>query len=86
MPVRARDLRANIIEMGFERGVVHTLELLLDEHVQTRNQMRQLAELQNDTIDQVGKFLTMGEGIRRKVDQMQRDKDQGEAIDHGDPV
>jgi len=50
-PVRARDLRANIAELGFERGVVATLEGHLDEFVSFRQDVLNMARIQNDLID-----------------------------------
>jgi hypothetical protein len=68
--------------MGFEKGVVHTLELLLDEYAQTRQHMRELTELVQLCINQIDNFVNIGQGMQRKLDQIARDKEQGEA--HGD--
>jgi hypothetical protein len=83
-PVRARDLRANIAEHGFENGVVMTLEALLDEHTQDRQHLREMAALLDQCMDHLNRMMTVGTSITQKLDQMKRERDQGDAIDHGD--
>ena len=81
-PVRARDLRSAIKEMGFEPAVVYILELLLDEHTQDRQHMRELASLVDQCIDQVTKMVGVGSSITQQIDQIKRDRDRGEEIDN----
>ena len=83
-PVRARDLRANIAEHGFENGVVYTLEQLLDEHTQDRQHLREMASLLNRCMDQLNKVVAVGSSITQELDQMKRDQSKGDAIDHGE--
>lgn len=85
MPVRARDVRSNIQSMGFERGMAHTLELLCEEHVAVLQQLVSLAEIQNAMIDRMNEFMTIGERIQEKVDQLRRDQRTGDQLD-GDKV
>jgi hypothetical protein len=80
MPIRARDLRVNIAEMGFERGVVHTLELALEDMSAIRSNMRDAAELLQGCIDQMDRFLAVSEGLQTRIDQLRRDQ-QGDEYD-----
>jgi len=76
--VRARDLRVNIKEMGFENGVVHTLELLLDEYAETRQHLQQAVEMLARCVDTIEKLTHAGNGMRRLIEQMERDRTGGE--------
>ena len=80
--VRARDLRANIAELGFEKGVVHTLELFLEEFAGHRQHMRELTELVAQCVDEVEKLIHVGVSLRLKVEQIKRDHEQGN--EHGE--
>src|SRR5215467_3882593 len=70
--VRARDLRSNISEWGFERGVVITLEQLLDEFAGYRQHMRELTDLTAQCVDQIDKFITIGDGLKRDIENIKR--------------
>ena len=82
-PVRARDLRSNIQELGFEQGVVATLEALLDEHTQDRQDMREMAQLLDQCIDHVAQMVNVGTEMQKRMDDLKRIRDQGDAVDHG---
>ena len=45
MAIKARDVRVNIAEVGFERGVVHSLEAAIEEINALRSNLRDAAEL-----------------------------------------
>lgn len=81
-PIRARDLRANIKQMGFEQGTVHTVELALQELGELRQHMRELAELVSQCIDHVDRMVivntAMADQIKR-IKREQRGEDSGEA-------
>ena len=83
-PVRARDLRDNIRSMGFERGTIYTLELLLDEFAAHRENMRDMTELLAQCIDNVAKMVHVGEHAKAQIEELKRRRDQGDAIDHGE--
>lgn len=80
--IRARDLRANIKEQGFERGVVATLEVMMDEMAELRQHMRQAVELVDQCIEQIDKLANVGDQMRNVLQQMRRDRQQGD--EHGD--
>jgi len=63
--------------MGFERGVAHTLETILDERVQEREQMRELTKLVAQCIDQVEKMVHVGDAMSRSLDEVKRIQQQG---------
>jgi len=71
-PIRARDLRANIKELGFETGVVKTLELMLEEHSHMRYQLHQMATLLDACIDQVSNMVNVGKAMTEKMDELKR--------------
>lgn len=84
MPLtRARDLRANIKEMGFERGVVHTLELALEQQSEMHGHIRQMSELITTCIEQVEKMVVVGDHMRQTVDQLRRDLKGNDDADPG---
>ena len=66
-PVRARDLRANISDLGYERGVVTTLEALLDEFAAHRQNLREMSIILDNIIDRMQVFVSLGEELQRKV-------------------
>ena len=80
--VRARDLRTNIHEMGFEKGVVHTLELFMEEYSQHRQHMRELTELVSQCIDQVEKMVHVSSAMSETMQQIRRDAERGD--EHGE--
>ena len=75
-PIRARDLRTNIAELGFEKGVVVTLEHLLDEQAGMRQTLREMAELLSTCINQVERMVNAGSAMAEKLKQMERDSEQ----------
>ena len=75
-PVRASDLRSAIKEMGFEPAVVYILELLLDEHTQDRQHLREMASMLDQCIDKVMQMVTVGTSITQQMDQLKRDRQQ----------
>jgi hypothetical protein len=77
MAVRARDLRSNIAEMGFERGVVHTLELALEDLSALRANLRDAAETMQLMADNLEQFLKIGQGLSNKIEALRRNQ-QGE--------
>jgi hypothetical protein len=82
MVVRARDLRSNIAELGFEKGTVQTLELLFAEHVELRQHLRELTGLVAQCIDQTNNFVQIAGGMRDAIDRIKRERQQGD--EHGE--
>lgn len=77
--VKARDLRANIQELGFEHGVVATLELLLEEHAANRQYIRDLSNITEKLIDNFERMVAVSDGLRRHIDALKRVQEEGEA-------
>ena len=75
-PVRARDLRANINELGYEVGVVTTLEAMLEEYSETRQNLREMAELLNECIDRVNDMVSVGTEMKQRIEEMKRVQEQ----------
>jgi hypothetical protein len=63
--------------MGFEKGMVHSLERLLDEMAGWREDIRQLVELTAQCIDGVEKLNQINDGMKRKLDELRRIRQQG---------
>ena len=82
-PVRARDLRSAVAELGFEMGVVTTLERLLDEYATHRQQLRELTQLVDRCIDEVSKMVSVGSSMREQIDRLKRERDLSEDITDG---
>ena len=80
MTVRARDLRENIKEMGFDRGVVHTLELLLDECAAHRQYLQQLAKIQSDMADRLLELANVGGDLVTRIEAIRRSEEQYEQL------
>jgi hypothetical protein len=74
MPIRARDLRVNIAEQGFERGVVHTLELALEDLNALRSNMRDATELMQVMSDNLEGFLKISSGLNDKLNELRRNR------------
>lgn len=74
-PVRARDLRLNIKDMGFEQGVVTTLEHLLDEFAAHRQYLRELSELQSTCMDTMAQFIQISEAMKHRLETLRRTQD-----------
>ena len=71
---RGRDLRRNIAELGFERGVVTTLELHLDEFISLRQSMTELAKIQNDIIDSLVQLGHVIQRTQHGLDELQKNE------------
>lgn len=71
-PVRARDLRANIKDYGFEQGVVVTFEAFLDEFTQYRQHQRDVVEMLELCSKNIERFLDISSGMQEQLDTMRR--------------
>jgi hypothetical protein len=71
-PIRARDLRHNVSEMGFEKGVMHTLELLLEEFSEQRQNMRSLAQMMDLCVQQIENMVKLNDAFKHTLEEMQR--------------
>jgi hypothetical protein len=78
MPIRARDLRVNIAELGFEKGVVHTLELALEDLSAMRQNLHDAAETMQLMSDNLEQFLKISEGLRSQLELFRRRQQQDE--------
>lgn len=80
--IRSRDLRVNIKDHGFERGVVMTLEAALDEMAELRQHMRELVPMVARVVDELDKLMHIGDAMQKSIQQMRREQRQGD--EHGD--
>jgi hypothetical protein len=70
--VRARDLRANIATLGFEKGVVVTLELMLEENSSQRQTMREVVAMLDGMVDQLNKMIGISVKMRDEIESIKR--------------
>ena len=75
MPIRARDLRANIKDYGFENGVVLTVEAMLEEQGEIRQHLREAVEMLAMFTDRLSDLHLIANGMQNKMDQMKREQD-----------
>ena len=81
-PLRMRDVRSLIQEMGFERAIVNVLERLIDERAGDRQAMRDLAELMSKCIEQVDNMVQVGDAFGAKLKEIERREQQYRDTDH----
>lgn len=77
---RARDVRANIKEMGFEKGIELSLTLLADEMTGFRQSMKEMSELQSMMIDRLTDTMQISGAMATKISEMQRTEDQFDSV------
>ncbi len=80
MPVRARDIRRWIKELGFENGVVHTLEQMAEEQISHRQDMASLADIQSTVVESLERLNIIHEGVAKQLDEMRRREEQYNAV------
>lgn len=85
MALRARDLRSNILSMGFEKGVVHTVELMIEESIGYRQNLVQMAELQSQMLDKLADMVDVSGHMRQRLDEMKRREEQYDSVRSEDP-
>lgn len=75
-PFRARDVRANILELGFEKGIELSLTLMADEMVGVRSTLKEMAEIQSLLIDRLTDMTQVNGAMAQKISEMHRVEDQ----------
>jgi hypothetical protein len=71
-PVRARDLRVNVQQLGFEKGMMTTLELLLEEMVLIRQLTQGCVEMQNEFVRVISDLVQISDELRNRVETQQK--------------
>lgn len=71
-PVRARDLRVNVQQLGFEKGMMTTLELLLEEMVLIRQLTQGCVEMQNEFVRVISDLVQISDELRNRVESQQK--------------
>jgi hypothetical protein len=64
----------NIAEMGFEKGVVHTLELVLEDLSALRSNLQTLVNLTDQNIDTMHQFIAIGDSMKQSIEQLRRNQ------------
>lgn len=77
---RARDVRANIKELGFEKGIELSLTVLADEMTGFRQSMKEMSELQSMMIDRLTDMTQVSGAMAQKINEMKRAEDQFDSV------
>jgi len=77
---RARDVRANIKELGFEKGAELSLTLVADEMAGIRQSITELTNMVNQCIDLISNMTTINGEMAQQIDRMKRNEDQFESV------
>lgn len=86
MPVRARDVRVAVGTMGFEKGVVHILELLCEDLVGHRETQKDMAEVISLVASNVERMISVGTSMSDKLADMERKDKQWEGVQSEKPL
>ena len=70
--VRARDLRANIKELGFEKGVTVTLELLLEDFNSQRNTLNEAIAIISRLVDSFDEVMAVATHFKTQLEEARR--------------
>ena len=76
--IKARDVRTYIQELGFEKGVVQSLERILDSMAEIRQHAIELTDLASRCVDELGKLNQINDGMKRTIDEIRRIRQQGD--------
>jgi hypothetical protein len=68
----------NIAELGFEKGVVHTLELALEDLSALRGNLRDAAETMQLMVNELEKFMKVATTMGQRIDEIRRRQQQDE--------
>lgn len=72
---KARDVRADIKELGFEKGVERALTLMADEQVGVRQSLGEIASILDQLINRMHETVLVNEQLVKQIDALRsRDK------------
>lgn len=66
--MRTREIRDRITSMGFERGVVYSLEAQNEMLIQTRRDLNELAAYFDKMVDSLNGVVTVAERMKDVID------------------
>ena len=75
-PFRARDVRANIKELGYEKGLEMSLTLLADEMVGIRQTLTELTKNQEQMIELIAQMTQVSGAMATRISDMKRMEEQ----------
>lgn len=81
--LRARDVRTNITELGFERGIELSVTTLADENVGLRQTCAELVTLVDKLIDRIAEMGQINEAVVKQVDVLRSRDEKYEASKEG---
>jgi chemotaxis regulatin CheY-phosphate phosphatase CheZ len=84
-PIRARDVRANITELGYENGTLKSLEALAEEQSSMRITLREMAQMLARCIDAVDNMVNVGDAMGAKLKEIERRDEQYRDTGHIPP-
>lgn len=75
-PIRARDVRSAVKELGFERGVIHVLELICEERAGDRQTMREIVEMMGQVVNNIDRMVQVGDAMGVQIQEIKRRDEQ----------
>jgi len=70
--IRARDLRRNIKELGYEKGMQTSFELLLEEMVANRQLMAECTNAVVAMANAIEGLTNIAEGMKERIESLRR--------------
>lgn len=79
---RARDVRADIKEMGFEKGIERAVTMIADEQSGVRDSLANMAKMLDHVVDTLTDMVKINGAMAEQMDLMKRNKEQEESSGH----
>lgn len=70
MALKAKDVREYVHTLGFERGIVRSLEGLIEEHAQTRRDLQELGSIMSGMADQLQVAVNVYTDVQQAVEKL----------------
>ena len=74
--MKTKDIRDRIKAMGFEKGTVYTLEAMNEELLQTRRDIRELANYFDRMVDSMNGMMTVAQSMKDVLDARSQREDE----------
>lgn len=71
--IRAREIEAEIINRGWDKGVVYVLQVLAEQMIAQQKDMRDLAGSVNQMADIITQFATVSENMKLTIEKLNSD-------------
>lgn len=82
MRMRSRDIEQVVRDMGHEKGTVHCLIVLAEQHSALMQEVRETQQLVDKMADIVGNFVAVANEMKLAVDSMKGKYDEEDGTPH----